>query len=120
MDSLIVHRDDSVLESMNDWCKEHHGKSGLTGSVKTSTLSMQQVEDQVLEFVKRYVPKSGLAPLGGNSVYMDRLFMKYVLTILIGTCISSERRCRDWIHICTIELLTFLLLKNWPEDGHHQ
>lgn len=27
---LEIHQPDAVLESMNDWCKQHHGASGLT------------------------------------------------------------------------------------------
>ncbi|EFC35332.1 predicted protein [Naegleria gruberi] len=82
LDSLIVHQSDSVLDNMNDWCKQHHGDSGLTAAVRKSTLSIQQVEDTVLDFVKHYVASERLAPLAGNSVYCDRLFMKYVNFLL--------------------------------------
>ena len=27
---LVIHCEDAVLDTMNDWCKEHHGQSGLT------------------------------------------------------------------------------------------
>ena len=76
MDSLVIHQDDSVLNSMNDWCKEHHGFSGLTEMVRNSKLSVGQVEQMTLEFVQKHVPRARLAPLGGNTVHMDRFFMK--------------------------------------------
>jgi oligoribonuclease (3'-5' exoribonuclease) len=32
---------------MNDWCKEHHAKSGLVQRVRDSTVSMREAEQQV-------------------------------------------------------------------------
>ncbi len=52
---------------MNDWCKEHHGKSGLAQRVRESVLTMEEAEDQVLEFVSRYVNENG-AQLAVRSV----------------------------------------------------
>jgi len=76
LDSIVIHQDDTILESMNDWCKQHHGESGLTAQVRASNISIEQAEDMVLNFVKQYVTSPRLAPLAGNSVYMDRFFMK--------------------------------------------
>jgi oligoribonuclease len=64
---------------MNDWCKEHHGKSGLTQRVRESKVSMKEAEEAVLEFVKEHVPDQGMAQLAGNSIHVDRMFlMKYM------------------------------------------
>ena len=30
---ITIHHAEEVLASMNDWCKENHGKSGLTQAV---------------------------------------------------------------------------------------
>ena len=38
--NLAVHQPDSVLEGMNEWCRQHHGDSGLTGRVRKSAISM--------------------------------------------------------------------------------
>lgn len=44
---LAIHHSEDVLESMNEWCKEHHGKSGLTQRVRESCVSLQEAEQQV-------------------------------------------------------------------------
>lgn len=44
---IAIHHPDSVLEGMNDWCKEHHNKSGLVQRVRDSTISLQEAEQQV-------------------------------------------------------------------------
>lgn len=44
---LAIHHPESVIEGMNDWCKEHHGKSGLTQRVRESTISPEEAEKQV-------------------------------------------------------------------------
>ena len=55
----MVHHSEEVLANMNDWCKEHHGKSGLAQRVRESVLTMEEAEEQVLEFVSRYVNLNG-------------------------------------------------------------
>lgn len=32
---------------MNEWCQEHHNKSGLAQRVRDSTVSLQEAEQQV-------------------------------------------------------------------------
>lgn len=71
----VIHCDRSVLDGMNEWCIEHHGASGLTKKVLESTKTKEQVEQELLQFIKRYVPNSRVGLLAGNSVHMDRLFM---------------------------------------------
>ena len=36
--NIVIHQPDEVLASMNEWCIEQHGKSGLTQRVKDSTI----------------------------------------------------------------------------------
>lgn len=50
-------------------------QSGLTEASRNSKKSVVQAEDEVLKFVKSHVPE-GRCPLAGNSVYMDRLFLR--------------------------------------------
>lgn len=75
LDSIILHIDKDLLDKMNDWCKSHHGTSGLTKSCLESTVTVEVAENKVLEFVKKFSEK-GQAPLAGNSVHMDRLFLR--------------------------------------------
>ena len=53
----IFYQPDSVLESMNDWCKEHHGKSGLTELVR-SGWKQETVESELVAWVKSTLEKS--------------------------------------------------------------
>ena len=75
---LVIHQSDAVLDAMDAWNKGTHGKSGLIDKVKASTVSEAEAEEQVLEFMKRYVPKGG-SPMCGNSIGQDRRFLvKYM------------------------------------------
>ena len=35
----VIHQSDEVLETMNEWCKTQHAKSGLIDAVKSSTIT---------------------------------------------------------------------------------
>ncbi|GAX83503.1 hypothetical protein CEUSTIGMA_g10928.t1 [Chlamydomonas eustigma] len=77
--SMSIHHSEEVLSEMNDWCKEHHGESGLTQRVRDSKVDMRQAELQLLQFVRQHCPDPGCAQLAGNSVHVDRMFMlKYM------------------------------------------
>ncbi|XP_016853624.2 oligoribonuclease, mitochondrial isoform X1 [Anolis carolinensis] len=73
--NLIIHQPDEVLEGMSEWCKEHHGKSGLTRAVRESAVSLCEAELEFLSFVRQQTPP-GLCPLAGNSVHADRRFLE--------------------------------------------
>lgn len=72
---LIIHQTDSILSSMNEWCVINHEKSGLTSASRNSKTSIQDAEALLLSFLKKHVP-AGKCPLAGNSVYMDRIFIR--------------------------------------------
>ncbi|XP_015990421.1 oligoribonuclease, mitochondrial isoform X2 [Rousettus aegyptiacus] len=65
--NLIIKQPDELLDSMSDWCKEHHGKSGLTKAVKESTMTLQQAEYEFLSFVRQQTPP-GLCPLADAGI----------------------------------------------------
>jgi oligoribonuclease len=80
---MVVHHPEEVLADMNEWCKEHHGKSGLVQRVRSSATTMQQAEEAVLAFIQSYVPNAKKAQLAGNSVHNDRVFlMRYMPAIV--------------------------------------
>ncbi|XP_061406838.1 oligoribonuclease, mitochondrial [Lethenteron reissneri] len=72
--SLIIHQPDELLDGMSTWCKEHHGRSGLTKAVRESVVSLQMAEYEVLSFVRQHTPP-GVCPLAGNSVHADKKFL---------------------------------------------
>lgn len=70
----VIHYDKEVMDTMNEWCVEHHGDSGLTKKVIESEKTLETVERELLEYLERFTVK-GSAVLGGNTVHMDRAFM---------------------------------------------
>ena len=72
---LVISADDADLEGMADVVTDMHAKSGLTEAVRASTLSVAEAEQQVLAYVKRFVPERRTAPLCGNSIGTDRGFL---------------------------------------------
>ncbi|OIT40770.1 oligoribonuclease [Nicotiana attenuata] len=72
---LVINQPKECLDKMGEWCQEHHAASGLTERVLKSTVTEEEAEKQVIEFVKRnigtYTPL-----LAGNSVYVDFQFLK--------------------------------------------
>lgn len=71
---FAVHQSDATLDAMDAWNKGTHGKSGLIDRVKASAVDEAQAEAQVIEFLKRFVPKN-TSPMCGNSICQDRRFL---------------------------------------------
>lgn len=71
---VVVHQSDAVLDGMDNWNKGTHGRSGLIDKVKASTTSEAQAEEELIAFMKQWVPK-GKAPMCGNTIGQDRRFM---------------------------------------------
>jgi oligoribonuclease len=75
---LVIKQSDEQLGRMDSWNKGTHGRSGLIDKVKASVLTEAEAEQQVLDFVSRYAPKSS-TPMCGNSISQDRRFLvKYM------------------------------------------
>lgn len=72
--ALVIHQSADIMANMNEWCIEHHGKSGLTQRVLDSKVSIEQAEEATIEFLKDWVP-AGVSPLCGNSIGQDRRFL---------------------------------------------
>lgn len=72
--SLVVHQNDAVLDGMNPWCIEQHGKSGLTQRVRESRIDTAEAEARTLEFLRQWVPERS-SPMCGNSIGQDRRFL---------------------------------------------
>ncbi len=71
---FVIHQPDEVLDAMDAWNKGTHGRSGLIERVKASTVTEAQAADEMVAFLKQYVP-AGKSPMCGNSICQDRRFM---------------------------------------------
>ena len=65
-----------ALENMNDFVRNMHTSSGLLEDLETSAVSMEEATEQVLSYIKRFVPQEGKALLAGNSVGTDKMFLE--------------------------------------------
>ena len=75
---LAIHQSDAALDAMDAWNKGTHGRSGLINRVKASATTEADAEAQVIEFIRKYLPK-GASPMCGNSIGQDRRFLvKYM------------------------------------------
>jgi oligoribonuclease len=72
---IVIHADDAQLDGMIEFVREMHKTSGLTEAVRASTVTVQDAERQVLDYIKTHVPDVKKAPLCGNSIATDRGFL---------------------------------------------
>ncbi len=72
---IVIHADDAALASMPPVVTEMHARSGLTEEVRRSTVTMAEAEQQILDYIKQYVPTPRTVPLAGNSISTDRGFI---------------------------------------------
>jgi len=102
---LVIHQPDSVLDAMDEWCTAHHGDSGLTQSVKDSTISLEDATRQTLAFIAEHCPERQ-SPLCGNSIGQDRRFLvKYMPTI------------ENYLHYRSVDVSSIKeLVRRWYPD----
>ena len=72
---LLIATDPDKLSGMEDVVREMHTQSGLLEALAEATISLADAEQQVLDYVMRFVPERRKAPLCGNSIATDRSFI---------------------------------------------
>jgi len=104
---LVIHQSDALLDQMDAWNKGTHGRSGLIDKVRASTLTEPQAEQQILDFLSRYVGKSE-SPLCGNTISQDRRFL-----------VNYMPRLEAFFHYRNIDVTTLKeLAKRWRPQLH--
>ena len=73
---LVIHQPDDILDTMDPWCIDQHGRSGLTDACRNDGVPLGVAEAETLRFVQGYCLK-GKAPLCGNSIGFDRRFLMH-------------------------------------------
>lgn len=71
---IAVARSQEELDRIDAWSLDTHTASGLLDRVRASTVDAAEAERRTLAFVKEWVGEKE-APLCGNSVHQDRLFL---------------------------------------------
>ncbi len=72
---IVIHADDAALAAMPDVVRDMHAHSGLTEEVRKSAVTVAEAQEQVLAYIREYVPEPRTAPLAGNSIATDRGFL---------------------------------------------
>ena len=72
-----------ALESMGDFVRDMHTKSGLLDALATGT-TLEDAEAQVLAYIREWVPEPRQAPLAGNTIGTDRSFLARDMPALEG------------------------------------
>jgi oligoribonuclease len=62
-------------------------QSGLTAACLESKHTTESVQDEVLNYIKKWVPQQRAALLAGNSVHADRIFLAKDMPKIV-----------DWLH----------------------
>lgn len=102
---IAVHQSDEVLNAMDEWNTRTHGRSGLIGRVRESTINEEQAEAQMLAFLQQHVPQ-GVSPMCGNTICQDRRFMARYMP-----------RLEAWFHYRNLDVSTLKeLAKRWRPD----
>ena len=81
---IIIATPPEALVAMSDVVTEMHTKSGLLDAIASSTVTMEEAEQQALDYVKKYVHEAGMAPLAGNTIGTDRAFLARHMPALEG------------------------------------
>jgi oligoribonuclease len=116
--SIVIKPDDSALASMSEFVTEMHRSSGLLEEIPHG-VSLADAEFQALEYIQRFAPVEGKAPLAGNTIGTDRMFLaKYM------------PRIDRWLHYRNIDVSSVKeLSRRWfprayfhapAKDGGHR
>ncbi|VWX56246.1 oligoribonuclease [Burkholderiales bacterium 8X] len=104
---LVIHQSDAVLDAMDNWNKGTHGRSGLIDKVRASTLDEPTAEQQLLDFISRYVPRTG-SPMCGNTIGQDRRFL-----------VKFMPRLEAYFHYRNLDVSTLKeLAKRWKPSAY--
>ena len=71
---VIIAPEPEALAQMGDFVRNMHEKSGLLAHLDGG-LTMAEAEQQVLSYIREFVPEVRKAPLAGNTIGTDRAFL---------------------------------------------
>ncbi|CAL4043760.1 Oligoribonuclease [Buchnera aphidicola (Takecallis arundicolens)] len=99
---IPIKQNNYTLSLMNTWNKKIHNKNNLIHKIKNSKCNEKQAEQEILNFIKQWVPNKK-SPMCGNTVSQDRRFLiKYMPTL------------ESYFHYRHIDVSTIQeLLKRW-------
>jgi len=81
--SVVIRPPAAAIEAMGDFVRTMHTTSGLINDLDGG-LTLAEAQRRVLDYVREHVPVAGKAPLAGNTVGMDKLFLERDMPDLMG------------------------------------
>jgi oligoribonuclease len=72
--TVVINPDKSALDTMGEFVRNMHAESGLLAEIPSGK-SLAEAEYEVLEYILRFIPDAGTAPLAGNTIGTDRAFL---------------------------------------------
>ncbi len=100
---LVIHASDDLLDGMLPVVAEMHASSGLTDEVRASTVTIEQAQSQVLDYIRAFAPQPRMAPLCGNSIGTDRGFITRDMATL-----------DEWLHYRMVDVSSIKeLARRW-------
>ncbi|CDI83545.1 oligoribonuclease, putative [Eimeria acervulina] len=81
--SMVLHCPKEELEEMGAWCRQQHGNSGLTEACQRATLTARDAEERIIAFLKKNSVGAKEAILAGNSIHMDKEFLRKEMPALL-------------------------------------
>jgi len=75
---VVIRASDAAFGQMNDFVTNMHRTSGLYEEIPGG-VSLAEAQQQTLAYIRRFVPQERKAPLAGNTIGTDRMFLaKYM------------------------------------------
>lgn len=106
---VVIKPEPAALEQMGDFVRNMHTTSKLLDELPAG-LSMEEAQTKVLDYIKEFVPEPRKAPLGGNSVGTDRMFLARDMPAIV-----------DHLHYRVIDVSTIKeLSRRWYARAYFQ
>jgi oligoribonuclease len=105
---LAIRQTNEILDNMDPWCVDQHGKSGLTQRCRESHITELDAQARTLEFLSKWCA-SGKSPLCGNTIGQDRRFL-----------VKYMPRLHDFFHYRSIDVSSIKeLVSRWYPDSKY-
>ena len=99
---LVIRPPAEATEQMSDVVRRMHTRSGLIDQLIVG-VTLEYANARVLSYIREHVPEPGRAPLAGNTVHMDRLFLARDLP-----------KVESWLHYRNVDVSSIKeLVRRW-------
>ncbi|WP_082369321.1 oligoribonuclease [Arthrobacter sp. ERGS1:01] len=106
---VVIKPSGESLAQMSDFVRNMHTSSKLIDELDAGT-TMEDAQEQVLAYIKKYVPQPNKAPLAGNSIGTDKVFLARDMPELV-----------DHLHYRVIDVSTIKeLSRRWFARAYFQ